>query len=269
MDERANPQHGEAKPGEVRRFRLDLADTSDAVVRALNCFVIAGGQFMSLDLRRAGGGLALNVAARGLSSERAAHLERKLQVTHAVHGATEGEGRLNSAATSATKAVHQELGSAPAPTCLPGQGGFLSRGDAADDRQRNGTLPLRAVSSILIDGAKPMAHNDAATPSDETPKADERELDELEQAFPGCALTHVLSVTTRNQLDVAIEILSLIRSEGGVLDGLQLGRLGGNLAQRLNVTGLRPHQTRVLANRIAALPGVEHASVEHQILRSA
>jgi hypothetical protein len=259
MDERADVQRGE-----VRRFRLDLADTSDAVVRALNCFVIAGGQFISLDLRRAGGGAALNVAAQGLSPERAAHLERKLQVAHVVRGATEGEERLNNATVSARKSVHQELGSAPAPTCLPGQGGFLSRGDAADDRQRNGTLPLRAVSSILIDGANPMAHNDAATLADEAP-----ELDELEQAFPGCALTHVLSVTTRNQLDVAIEILSLIRSEGGVLDGLQLGRLGGNLAQRLNVTGLRPHQTRVLANRIAALPGVEHASVEHQILRSA
>lgn len=119
-----------------------------------------------------------------------------------------------------------------------------------------------------------MAHNDAANlpdeaPKDGTPKDETPELDELEQAFPGCALTHVLSVTTRNQLDVAIEILTLIRSEGGVLDGLQLGRLGGALAQRLNVTGLRPHQTRVLANRIAALPGVEHASVEHQILRSA
>jgi hypothetical protein len=259
MDEQANVQHGE-----VRRFQLDLADTSDAVVRALNCFVIAGGQFMSLDLRRAGSGLALNVAARGLSSERAAHLERKLQVTPAVNAAAPGEGRLNDPAASARKGVHQEPGSAPAPTCLPGQGGFLSRGDAADDRQRNGTLPLRAVSSTSIDGAKPMAHNDAANLSDEIP-----ELDELEQAFPGCALTHVLSVTTRNQLDVAIEILSLIRSEGGVLDGLQLGRLGGALAQRLNVTGLRPQQTRVLANRIAALPGVEHASVEHQILRSA
>lgn len=58
MDERA-----EVKKDELRRFRLDLADTSDAVVRALNCFVIAGGQFMSLDLRRAGGGLALYVAA--------------------------------------------------------------------------------------------------------------------------------------------------------------------------------------------------------------
>jgi hypothetical protein len=260
MDEQAKVQHGE-----VRRFHLDLADTSDAVVRALNCFVIAGGQFMSLDLRRAGGGLALNVAARGLTSERAAHLERKLQVTPAVQAAAAaGEGRLNDPAASARKGVHQELGPAPAPTCLPGQGGFLSRGDAADDRQRNGTPPLRAVSSTLIDGAKPMAHNDAADLSPEPP-----ELDELEQAFPGCALTHVLSVTTRNQLDVAIEILSLIRSEGGVLDGLQLGRLGGALAQRLNVTGLRPHQTRVLANRIAALPGVEHASVEHQILRSA
>ena len=253
-----------AGPAEVRRFQLDLPDTSDAVVRALNCFVIAGGQFMSLDLRRAGGGLALCVAASGLSPERAQHLALKLQAAPSVMEATaDPEDQLNAPPASAKEAVHQESDLAPAPTCLPGQGGFLSRGDAADDRQRNGTLPTRAVSSTLIDGAKPMAQIDAAN-SDETP-----EVDEFEQAFPGCSLTHVLSITTRNQLDVAIEILSLIRSAGGVLDGLQLGRFGGALAQRLNVTGLRAHQTRVLANRIAALPGVEHASVEHQILRTA
>jgi hypothetical protein len=205
--------HESSQPlGQVRRFRVELADASDAVVRALNCFVIAGGQFMSLDLRRAGEGLALQVAARDLTLERARHLEHRLHASPAV-----------------THATHEEA------------------------------APEEAIWD-------PAAAND---PPSHGPGLCDPEPDELELAFPGCSLTHVLNVTSRNQLDVAIEILSLIRAAGGVLDGLHLGRIGGGLAQRLNVTGLRPHQTRVLASRIAALPGVEHASVEHQILRTA
>ncbi len=200
MHEPAQPASGPVS-GQVRRFRVELAD-SDAVVRALNCFVIAGGQFMSLELRRAGEALALQVAAHDLTLERARHLEHRLHASPAV-----------------THATYEDAPADPAP---------------ANDPASHGPEP-----------------------------------DELELAFPGCSLTHVLNVTSRNQLDVAIEILSLIRAAGGVLDGLHLGRIGGALAQRLHVTGLRPHQTRVLANRIAALPGVEHASVEHQILRTA
>jgi hypothetical protein len=94
------------------------------------------------------------------------------------------------------------------------------------------------------------------------------DIGDLEQAFPGCVVTHVVSITTDNQLDAAIEALSLLRASGADLQRLHLSRVGDVMDHRLNVTGLRQQQIRVLANRIAALPGVRDAKVEHQIGRT-
>jgi len=91
--------------------------------------------------------------------------------------------------------------------------------------------------------------------------------DELDRVFPGCSFTHLLAVVSRDQLSVTIEVLSAIHSLGGGLDSLRLTRVAGKLEQRFRVTGLRPHQARLLSNRLAAVVGIEHANVEHQILR--
>lgn len=104
------------------------------------------------------------------------------------------------------------------------------------------------------------------TPVPQPPHVPEAD-DEFDRLFPGCTLTHLLTVVSRDQLNVAIEALSAIRAFGGGLDALHLTRVGAKMEHRLRVTGLRPHQARTLSSRLAAAPKVEHASVEHQILR--
>ena len=91
--------------------------------------------------------------------------------------------------------------------------------------------------------------------------------DELESVFKGSSFTHVLSIRTDDQLDVALTALQAVRAGGGALDGLHLTRRGGGLEHRLTLVGVRPHEARRLADQIAALPGVETATVEHHILR--
>ena len=91
--------------------------------------------------------------------------------------------------------------------------------------------------------------------------------DELAEAFPGIAITHLLTITTRDPLSAAIAALEAIRASGGGLEALSLARFAGGLDHRLRIVGLRPHQARRLADRIAALPGVDRAAVEHQLLR--
>ncbi len=92
--------------------------------------------------------------------------------------------------------------------------------------------------------------------------------DELARAFPGCSFTHLLTVVSRDQPGVTIEVLSAIEDFGGGLDSLRLNRVEGRLRHRFRMTGLRPHQARLLSNRLAAVAGIEHASVEHQILQA-
>jgi hypothetical protein len=72
--------------------------------------------------------------------------------------------------------------------------------------------------------------------------------DEFKDTFPGFTLTHVLGCTTGDELGLAIAALEAIRACGG-------GQ------------GLRPQQARALAGRLAALPGVDRATIEHQLLR--
>ena len=91
--------------------------------------------------------------------------------------------------------------------------------------------------------------------------------DEFETAFPGCALTHVLTIAGRDQLEITLEALQAIRSSGADLEALHLDKRGGVWEHRLRLTGLRPHHARLLCNRLAALPGVLRASVEHQFSR--
>lgn len=98
---------------------------------------------------------------------------------------------------------------------------------------------------------------------------DEAEADdELARAFPNCSFTHLLTVISRDQISVAVEALLEVSKTGGRLDSLRLTRVAGKLEHRVRVAGLRPHQARTLSNRLAAVTGVEHASVEHQILQA-
>lgn len=90
--------------------------------------------------------------------------------------------------------------------------------------------------------------------------------DELAEAFPNAEIMHVLSVTSQDQLSVAVTTLEAVRAFGGRLEAFSLARLEGRLDHRLKIVGLRPHEARVLSNRLAALPGVERASVEHHLL---
>lgn len=92
--------------------------------------------------------------------------------------------------------------------------------------------------------------------------------DELEAVFRGSRFTHVLSIRSGDQLDVALAALQAVQAGGAGLDALHLTRRGDGLEHRLTLVGVRPHAARRLADRIAALPGVETATVEHHILRA-
>ncbi len=98
---------------------------------------------------------------------------------------------------------------------------------------------------------------------DHTPKAE----DDIEQAFPGCTLTHILTITSKDHLSIAIHALNAVRASGGDIEALHLSRLPSALEHRLKIVGLRPRQARRLADALAAQPGIDRASVEHQFLR--
>jgi len=100
-------------------------------------------------------------------------------------------------------------------------------------------------------------------------RSDSEADDELDRVFPGCSFTHLLAVVSRDQLSVTIGVLSAISRLGGGLDSLRLTRVAGKLEHRFRITGLRPYQARLLANQLAGVAGIEHASVEHQILKAA
>ncbi len=91
--------------------------------------------------------------------------------------------------------------------------------------------------------------------------------DEIEQTFPGSVLSHVLTITSRDQLSVALQALVAVRASGGCLEALSLTRCSGTFEHRLKLVGLRPNQVRLLTERIAAMPCVDRAHVEHQLLR--
>jgi hypothetical protein len=93
-------------------------------------------------------------------------------------------------------------------------------------------------------------------------------LDEIESVFPDRDLTHVLTITSSDRLSIAIETLIAVRAIGGQLEALSLSRRAGGFEHRLKIVGLRSRQARCLADRLAALPGVDHASVEHWLLRA-
>jgi hypothetical protein len=90
--------------------------------------------------------------------------------------------------------------------------------------------------------------------------------DEFEDAFPGCTLTHVITVIGEDRLSLALEALRAVQASGGALAALHLVRRGGAFEHQLRLVGLRPRQARVLTDRLSAMPGVERAVVEHQIL---
>ena len=92
--------------------------------------------------------------------------------------------------------------------------------------------------------------------------------DEFATAFPGCALTHVFTLASEDQLGVAIATLEAIKAFGGRLDGFHVRRCAGALAHQVKVVGLEAQTARRLCERLAAVPGVSRASLEHQIFPS-
>jgi hypothetical protein len=91
--------------------------------------------------------------------------------------------------------------------------------------------------------------------------------DEFANAFPGLTLTHLLTVASRDELAIAIEALQMVRASGGMLEFFRLTRRDDGLDHLLKIAGLCPHRARLLSDRLAALPGVDRATVEHQLLR--
>lgn len=91
--------------------------------------------------------------------------------------------------------------------------------------------------------------------------------DEFARSFPGCTVTHLLSITTGEDADLALGALLAVKSSGGQVESLRLSRSLGGRDHQLRVSGLRPHQARVLSDQIAALPGVTSIRVEHLITR--
>ncbi len=91
--------------------------------------------------------------------------------------------------------------------------------------------------------------------------------DELERAFPGATLSHILTVRSRDQLGAAIEVLQQLRASGASLLALHVACYEDAFDHRVTLAGLGAGQARDLAGRLACAPGIESARVEHQIRR--
>jgi hypothetical protein len=91
--------------------------------------------------------------------------------------------------------------------------------------------------------------------------------DAIPQAFPGLTLSHLLTVTTQDRLASAIGVLQAIGESGGEVASLRMIRCGDGLKHELRLCGLGPRQARLLSEGLAALPGVDRATIEHQLLR--
>jgi hypothetical protein len=96
---------------------------------------------------------------------------------------------------------------------------------------------------------------------------DEFAKDEFPDAFPGLSLSHLLVVTTQNRLALAIDVLNTIGASGGEVEFLRMTKCGEGLKHQLRLCGLGSQQARLLSQDLAALPGVDRATIEHQLLR--
>ncbi|BEV13191.1 hypothetical protein ATDW_36870 (plasmid) [Asticcacaulis sp. DW145] len=83
--------------------------------------------------------------------------------------------------------------------------------------------------------------------------------------FPDCILTHVFSMATADEVDVAIETLLAVRNAGAKLAGMRVFRIGAQLHHKVRVRGIRTRDAHQLADRLAAIPGVSNTTVEHVV----
>jgi len=82
--------------------------------------------------------------------------------------------------------------------------------------------------------------------------------------LPGLRLTHLITISAAEILPAAKVILEEVAASGAALKSLSLSEAG---TQRLAVAGLAVVDARALADRLAALPGIAQAQVEHHLAR--
>jgi len=88
--------------------------------------------------------------------------------------------------------------------------------------------------------------------------------DELERAFPNSRIVHLISVRSDEGLRLSVEMLTAVDRAGADLISLN----GGEGERRLRISGIGAREARSLSHRIAELPGVLDAKVEHHILNA-
>lgn len=79
------------------------------------------------------------------------------------------------------------------------------------------------------------------------------------------SLSHVVSLTTLAPFDITTEVGRM----GLHISRLQQYRLSGAYQHRFRLSGLTPGDARRMTDRLAHLPGVAGAQVEHLISRQA
>ncbi|ESQ93465.1 hypothetical protein [Asticcacaulis benevestitus] len=77
------------------------------------------------------------------------------------------------------------------------------------------------------------------------------------------SLSHIVSLTTLSPFDID----SAVSRMGLAISRLQQYRLSGVYQHRFRVSGLTPGEARRMTDRLAHLPGVAGAQVEHLISR--
>ncbi len=92
--------------------------------------------------------------------------------------------------------------------------------------------------------------------------------DEFASVPSGHAISHLLYLRTRDQPDVTARALAQIQASGGlVIDRQSRRTLGYAPVHSLSVTKLSAREARSVADRLAALDGVEDVWVEHRLVR--
>jgi acetolactate synthase regulatory subunit len=92
--------------------------------------------------------------------------------------------------------------------------------------------------------------------------------DDFDHAFPGASVSHRFLIRSDDNPDALLAILKTVRATGCRIDAVQSTRLECTYEHRITLNGLRAAEARALTDHVATLCGIEHASVEHRIMRT-
>ena len=94
------------------------------------------------------------------------------------------------------------------------------------------------------------------------------EVDEFAAALPGCDLTHQFQIVSDDKVQTVIAILQELYEVDGRLKRLLSAAAGKEICHEIRIAGLSPQVARRVSGKLAVVPGVYRAAVEHRLGRA-